>query len=481
MKEELQFAPLPEDYDDDRRDLNILSTIQNALNDDLAFCDKESEKAIQATRHEWQDLLWPSFVEAEATTLEALRDVHAQAQLIKSLCARAPMEELGGTSHTLNKRLDSMLSGLKRAGLEEEHRGRLKKNLRKVKRASGFEEAKPKGYTMQDWGATAKAADAICSKPEAYTFNPRHNTKFTERSSKMNRAAIWITVMGALRINETVSIKLDEIDENGFHYYVKKSRSYPEKKYQPMPPVCWQHVLSYLKVRGENRQRKDDDRLFPISADLITKMAKATMLEAGLIPHNERLGLHGFRHLFATHSLENDYASLEDRQHFMNHKSPETLSHYTRDSAKQAANDRASAPFQDALLEEYGCTFEWDQTLGEGYDDAMWLREVPKVSRSALGPGRVVWDKQVLHLGKPVCYHNKCVMMPLLDENGKQVQFGIVEFQCPNALVGEPVRLIVNRRSLEMGPPGFEPESKSRLEAFFDGYRAALDDMGRAP
>lgn len=458
MRNELQLAPLPESFDDDRRDLNILSTIQNALNDDLQL-NESAKRTIDQTRKDWEHL-WPSFEEAEATTLEELRDVYAQGRLLKSLSAR--VEELGGTAHTLDKRLNSMLAGLKRVGLAEEHRVRIKKNLAQVTRASGFSEAKAKGYTMEEWAATAKTADAICKNPKAYAYNT-YGTQFTEQRAKMNRAALWLTVVGANRISETISIKANEVDQNGFTYYIKKARKYPEEKFQPIPSECWQHVESYLKVRDS-----DDERLFPISSDILTKMARSTMLEAGLKEHNGRLGVHGFRHLFTSHSLENDYGSVEERQHMLGHKSPETQMAYTRDSAKQAAVERVSEPYHEALVDAAGCSFEWDKTMGDGYYEEMMKQEMPVVPREAIGPGQVIYDGKVLNLGKPVCFHDNHVMMPLGDE------WAIVEIRNH-----KPVRLIVNRRSVGWARPDLNRSQK--IEDFFAGYRAALDDMGGTP
>jgi len=464
MNDELQIAPLPKEFDDDRRHLNILSTIQNALNEDLQL-NEDSKRTIQQTRNDWGKL-WPSFVDAEATTLEELRDVHAQGRLLKSLSAR--VKELGGTANTLDKRLNSMLAGLKRVGLAEEHRVRLKNNLRQVTKASGFTEAKAKGYTMEEWGLTAKAADAICKNPSAFTYNT-YGTEFTEQRAKMNRAALWLTVIGANRISETCSIKVDEVDQNGFTYYIEKARKYPEEKYQPIPSECWSVVESYLKVRDS-----DDDRLFPVSSDILTKMARTTMLEAGLIPHNGRLGVHGFRHMFTTHSLENGYGTPEERQHKLGHKSLNAQNPYTLDSGKQAAVNRVSEPHSAAVVDAAGCSFKWDEKLGNGYYVAMMKGEVPVVPQEALGLGEVIWDKQVLTLGEVKCFHENCAMMPLIDENGETVQWGIVEIRN-----FKPVRLIVNRRSIGWARPDLNRTPD--VEQFFAGYRAALDDMGVSP
>jgi len=464
MKEELQIAPLPKEFDDDRRHLNILSTLHNALNEDLAL-NEDVKRTIQQTRNDWVKL-WPSFEEAEATTLEELRDVNAQGRLLKSLSAR--VEELGGTANTLDKRLNSMLAGLKRVGLAEEHRVRIKKNLRQVTRASGFTEAKAKGYTMEEWAATAKVADAICKNPSAFTFNT-YGTRFTEQRAKMNRAALWLTVVAANRISETISIKADEVDQNGFIYYIKKARKYPEEKYQPIPSQCWEHVESYRKVRDS-----DDERLFPVSSDILTKMARTTMLEAGLIPHNGRLGVHGFRHMFATHSLEKGYGTPEERQHMLGQKSLNAQNPYTRDSGKQAAVERVSEPYHEALVDAAGCSFEWDKKLGKGYYVAMMKGEVPVVPIEAIGGGQVIYDNQVLRLGDVKCFHENCAMMPLIDENGETVQWGILEIRN-----FKPVRLIVNRRSIGWARPDLNRTPD--VEQFFAGYRAALDDMGVSP
>lgn len=465
----LDFAPLPETFDDDRRNLNILNTIQNALNDDLAIRGEYANRSIKQTRRDWV-LLWPSFEEAEAETLEELRDVHAQGRLLDSLEKR--VLELGRTANTLNKRLDSMLAGLKRAGLEDEHRGRLKNNLTRVKRASGFEDAKAKGYTMAEWGATAKAADAIVANPESFTYNTYH-TKFTKERALMNRASIWLTVIGANRISETLSIKTDEVSKDGFYYYVKKARNYPEKKFCPMPAECWEHVSAYLAT-------VEDELLFPVSSDVLTKTARATMLEAGLTPHNGRLGLHGFRHLFTSHSLANDYGSVADRQHMLGHKSPETQQAYTQEVAKQASVDRVSAPFHDAVVDAAGCTFEWNGKVGSGYYEAMFKHEVPMLPQDSIGDSEVIYDGKTLTLGYPVCYHNSAVMMPLL-ENGETIEWAILEVEGPNAMVAKPIRMIVKTRSIGWARPDLNRSPDRSQAAFFEGYRAALEDMGESP
>jgi len=333
---------------------------------------------------------------------------------------------------------------------------------------------------MEQWGATAQAADRICKRPGTFTYNSS-GTPFSDKTAKMNQAYIWLTVAGVQRPMETLSIKVNEIDRNGFTYYVTKGRDYPEAKYQPIVhDEIWQHVEPYLEVRDS-----DSELLFPSSYDTHRKMSNVTMLEAGLNRHNGRLGLHGFRHLFTTHSAENDYSTPEERQHMLGHTTLDAQKSYLRESGKQAAIDRVTVPWQGAIVEEVGCTFEWDRTMGDEYYEAMisyGLKfSVPLLPREATGPGRVVWNKQVLHLGKPVCNHNKAVMMPLIDENGVTVQWGIVEIEGPNAVNGKPVRLIVNQRSIGWARPDLNRTPAGPIEAFFDGYRAALKDMGETP
>lgn len=458
----VEYAPLPIGFDDDRKSLNIIRTINRVLDDDSSLRGDSSKKSIQAKRRDWE-ILAPSF--AEADTLEALRDVQTQGRVLDSLESR--VSELGGTANTLNKRLDSMLWGLRAAGLEPEHVQRFKKNIDRVKKASGFTEGNVKGYSMEEWSSLAAALERICKTPGVFTYRQGKHT-FTERSAHLTRAAAWVTVMGSLRISETCSIMVNEIDSQGFTYYIKKNRSYPEERYKSLGD-CWQHVESYLKVRNA----ADDERLFTTSEGGLANMFKAAMEEAKIQPRSGRLGIHGFRHLFASHSLENDYGGIESRQHALGHKSPETQMTYTQDAAKDAAVMRVMGPWQDAVAEAAGSTFTWDYTLGSGYYEAMLKQEVPVVPHSAMGQGEVVYDGTVGHLGAPVCFHDGHVMMPLLDDEGNTFQWGIVEIKN-----FKPVRLIVGRRYLGMGPSGFEPESK---RAFFEGYRAALNDLGVTP
>jgi len=464
INESLEFAPLPESFDDDRRDLNILNSVRNALNEDLQVRGDYARKTIMQVFRDW-DLLWPSFVEADATTLEELRDAYAQGRLLKSLTSRVNL--LGGTRNTLDKRLGRMLIDLKRIGLEQVHLTRLSDSLRQVKRESGFKQEKPKGHTIEEWGLVARTADAIVKNPTGYTYNSS-GTPFSDKTAKMNRAFFWLTVAGAIRPNETLSIKVDEIDKDGFTYYVTKGRDYPEQKFQPMRDEIWQKVVPYLEVRSGH------ELLFPSSYDTHRKMAKVTMLEAGLNPHNGRLGVHGFRHMFVTHSVENDYGTPEERQHMLGQTTIDAQRSYLRESGKQAGVDRVSVPWQEAVVEEAGFTFEWDKKMGDGYYEAMLKGEVPVVPIEAIGSGKVVWDKQVLHLGEVKCFHDNHAMMPLIDENGETVQWGIVEVRN-----FKPVRLIVNRRSYGWARPDLNRSPD--VEQFFAGYRAALDDMGKSP
>ncbi|HIB65612.1 MAG TPA: site-specific integrase, partial [Phycisphaerales bacterium] len=318
------------------------------------------------------------------------------------------------------------------------------------------------GYTMEEWGAVAKSLDRICADPSAYSYRNR----FSERTAKMVRAAAWVAVYGALRISEVVSIKVEGISSGGFTYFINKHRSYPEERSKPfLSPDCWEHVESYLKVRDA---APDDDRLFTTTSATLSRMARAVMLEAGLEPHNGRLGLHGFRHLFASHSLEHDYGGIEGRQHMLGHRSPDTQSIYTREAAKDAAVERAIGPWQEGLSEAAGCTFEWDRTMGEGYYTAMMRQEMPPVPLAAQGPGEVIFDGKAGRLGSPVCFHDHYVMMPLIDDEGETFQWGIVEMRD-----FKPVRIIVERQSLGWARPDLNCNLTGPVAAFFDGYRAA--------
>ncbi|HIB65610.1 MAG TPA: hypothetical protein EYO33_11005, partial [Phycisphaerales bacterium] len=142
------IGPLPAGYDDDRTDRDIFDSIERVLQDDLALRGESSSKQVGRKRRDWE-LLWPSFTEADATTIDSLTDVAAQGRLLKSLSRRA--KELGGTHHTVDGRLANLLWGLRAAGLGAEHLQRIKKNLKTVKRATGYTEDRAKGYTMEEW------------------------------------------------------------------------------------------------------------------------------------------------------------------------------------------------------------------------------------------------------------------------------------------------------------------------------------------
>jgi len=131
---DLDFAPLPAEYDDER---GILATIHRVIDDDRAI--GISKKRCQAKTRAWE-LLWPSFEQAETTSLENLGSPEGIGRLLNCLSSNA--KDLGKASSTVSERLNILMWGLKAAGLAEEHTHRIKSQLNRVRRASGRHSAR---------------------------------------------------------------------------------------------------------------------------------------------------------------------------------------------------------------------------------------------------------------------------------------------------------------------------------------------------
>jgi len=442
-------GPLPAEYDDDR---GFLAGIHRVIDDDRAI--GISKKRCQAKRRAWE-LLWPSFEQADAITLDSLRQVAAQGRLIDCLSTNA--KDLGGASSTVNERLNVLMWGLKAAGLEEEHTHRIKSQLKRIRRATGYDAHKPQAYTWEDWQRLAKALDDICKSPTEYSY--KKNRWLSDNTAQMGRAAVYLGASAALRISELCDIKISEVNENTLTYRVIKHRGFPEPKTVPMMPLAWEMIQSYLEVR-----KGDSEYLFP-SRQQVGSYYKPAFEKAGIEPVNGRYGIHRFRHLLASDSVE--YTDATGRQAVLDHSSTEAQKHYMTSESMNALAGEVLETWHEGLGDKLAERIEWDGSLGRHYANAMVLGEAPVIPAENQGIGLVMIDGQRMELGKVLAYvpEKKSVMLELGDS------FAVVEMKD-----WKPVQLIV------MTASGFRCSRRdlnpSRRLEWFEGYRAALADMG---
>jgi len=278
----------------------------------------------------------------------------------------------------------------------------------------------------------------------------------------MARAAVYLGASAALRVGELCDIKLCDVNEHQLTYRVVKHRGFAEPKTVPMMPLAWKQIQSYLEVR-----KGDDENLFP-SRQQVGSYYKPAFELAGIEKVNGRHGIHKFRHLFASSSLE--YTDATGRQAVLDQSSTEAQKSYiTSESMSRLASEVYEihqGNLGDALAER----IEWDGTVGRYYPNAMALQEAPVIPPENQGIGTVMIDGEEMELGKVMAYlpEKKSVMFELGDS------IAVIEMKDskPNQLIVKtPNGWRCSRRDL----------NPSRRLEFFEGYQAALRDMGVSP
>jgi len=446
------IAPLPAGYDDDR---GILATIHRVIDDDLKV--GISKKRCQAKIRAWE-LLSPSFEQADVLTLEDLGSPEGIGRLLNCLSSNA--KDLGGASSTINERLNILMWGLKAAGLAEEHTHRIKSQLNRVRAATGYDAHKPTAYTMEEWQALCKALDEVCKNPTEYQY--KKNRWLSVYTARMGRAAVYLGASLALRVGELCDIKLSDVNEQTVTYRNKKMKGFAEPKTAPMMPLAWKQIQSYLEVR-----KGDDENLFP-SRQQVGCYYKPAFELAGIEKVNDRHGIHKFRHLLASDSV--DYTDATGRMAALDHSSTEAQKSYMTSQSLNAVATEVYETHQGRLADSLAERIEWDGTVGRYYPNAMALQEAPVIPPEHQGIGMVMIDGQEMELGKVMAYlpEKKSVMFELGDS------FAIIEME-----ENKPTQLIV--KTAEGYRCSRRDLNPSRRLDFFEGYQAALRDMGVSP
>jgi len=452
---DLDFARLPSEYEDDR---GIMTTIRRVIDDDRAI--GISKKRCQAKTRAWE-LLWPSFEQADVLTLDDLGSTEGIGGLLNCLCSNA--KDLGGASSTVSERLNILMWGLKAAGLAEEHTHRIKSQLNRVRRATGYDAHKPTAYTMQEWQALCKALDEICKNPTDYHISTKPRVRrLSVNTARMARAAVYLGASAALRVGELCEVKLSDVNENTLTYRVVKHRGFAEPKTVPMMPLAWKQIQSYMEVR-----KGDSEFLFP-SRQQVGEYYKPAFELAGIEKVNGRHGIHKFRHLFASSSLE--YTDATGRMVVLDHSSTEAQKSYTTSESMSRLASEVYEIHQGNLGDALAERIEWDGTVGRYYPNAMALQEAPVIPPENQGIGTVMIDGEDMELGKVMAYlPEKNAVMFELGET-----FAIIEME-----ENKPTQLIV--KTAEGYRCSRRDLNPSRRLEWFDGYRAALDDMGVSP
>jgi len=146
-----------------------------------------------------------------------------------------------------------------------------------------------------------------------------------------NRAALMVCYGAGLRISETLSLKIGDIDSKRMLIRVEQGKGQKDR-YAMLSGRLLEVLRRYWRICHPGTG-KPEDYLFPswranrhMSAPSLQTACREAGLRSGL---RKRITVHGLRHAFATHLLENG-TELRVIQALLGHERVDTTARYTR-------------------------------------------------------------------------------------------------------------------------------------------------------
>ncbi len=146
-----------------------------------------------------------------------------------------------------------------------------------------------------------------------------------------NRAALMVCYGAGLRISETVSLRIGDIDSKRMLIRVEQGKGQKDR-YAMLSPRLLEVLRRYWRVCRPGPGRPED-YVFPswrVTRHMSTTSLQVACHEAGLRSGlRKKVTVHGLRHAFATHLLENG-TDLRIIQALLGHAQVDTTARYTR-------------------------------------------------------------------------------------------------------------------------------------------------------
>lgn len=146
-----------------------------------------------------------------------------------------------------------------------------------------------------------------------------------------NRAALMVCYGAGLRISEALSLKVGDIDSQRMLIRVEQGKGQKDR-YAMLSPRLLEVLRRYWKITHPG-PGKPEDYLFPswkASRHMSTTSLQTACRDAGARSGlRKKVTVHGLRHAFATHLLENG-TDLRVIQTLLGHERVDTTARYTR-------------------------------------------------------------------------------------------------------------------------------------------------------
>jgi len=140
-----------------------------------------------------------------------------------------------------------------------------------------------------------------------------------------------------LRVSEIINLKIEDIDSGNMQVLIQQSKG-KKNRYVNLPESILEQLRTYYKEYKPKKylfegQYGDQYSIRSVQAVFKTAMRKAKI--------RKKIGIHGLRHSFATHLLENG-TEIKFIQELLGHSNIKTTLVYTHVSEK---NIKYSKPF----------------------------------------------------------------------------------------------------------------------------------------
>lgn len=136
-----------------------------------------------------------------------------------------------------------------------------------------------------------------------------------------------------LRVSEVVNIKITDIDSNTMQVFIERAKG-KKDRYANLPESILEQLRGYYKLHKPQKYLFEGLQGEQYSIRSVQQVFKNAMKKAGI---NKVIGIHGLRHSFATHLLENG-TDIKFIQELLGHNDIKTTMRYIHVSEQQLKN-----------------------------------------------------------------------------------------------------------------------------------------------
>lgn len=139
-----------------------------------------------------------------------------------------------------------------------------------------------------------------------------------------------------LRVSEIVGLKITDIDSKNMQVFIERAKG-KKDRYANLPESILEQLRKYFKVYRPKKYLFEGQFGGNYSARSAQKVFTDALKKAKI---NKVIGIHGLRHSFATHLLENG-TDVSFIQQLLGHNDIKTTLRYTHVSKKNLKNMKA--------------------------------------------------------------------------------------------------------------------------------------------